>query len=626
MVYIYDIECMKNLFLVCFQHKETRKRFQFEISDYKQNTQELLKFLKQDKLMLVGYNNLNYDSQLIEYLLKHPLCTYEQLYSEGQRVINNKYPDIPYWKLSIPNLDLFKLKHYDRYKVSLKWCQFGLDWENLQDLPYKHDQILTETEIQNIRDYCWNDVDSTHKLYEYCSQDIDLRKSIKKMYNQECFNLSNTGIAKKLVLNDLSKALSVPTWELKKVNTKRESVYFDEIISPIIKFSTKPLIDFLANLKKSNKNLVTDSFKFEVNTKFMKHTIARGGIHSISTPKIFKSDKESIVLDLDYGSFYPNQILQMKFSPKHLGSSFLSMLDKLTTQRLKAKKNKKLGVDIEKNGFISDALKISINSIYGLLGEPYSFLHDFKTMYSVTINGQLLLLMLIEKLESIGGKCIYSNTDGASFIIPRNRKQEFINAAEETKSYFNCELEYVEFEKFIVRDVNNILVKYEGGIKRKGIFEYGNLPLQKNKSCQIIAIALEKYFLENISIDKTIKAHDKIEDFFIAKRAGHSPKRGKATFIYNSVENGKFVSKPLQKTIRYIVSNSGGTLIKKYADNSTELVNVHPIKGKVWKQSILNRYSKKTSIDNYNINYSYYISETNKIINLFNENQLNLFE
>ena len=73
-----------------------------------------------------------------------------------------------------------------------------------------------------------------------------------------------------------------------------------------------------------------------------------------------------------------------------------------------------------------------------------------------------------------------------------------------------------------------------------------------------------------------------------------------------------------KKNVRYYISNKGSTFIKHYEDESTEVIN------KGYQVTVFNNYVEK-NMEDYDLNYSYYIKETNKIINTIVTNQMQLF-
>ncbi|MEX0598644.1 MAG: hypothetical protein WD512_19330, partial [Candidatus Paceibacterota bacterium] len=84
---------------------------------------------------------------------------------------------------------------------------------------------------------------------------------------------------------------------------------------------------------------------------------------------------------------------------------------------------------------------------------------------------------------------------------------------------------------------------------------------------------------------------------------------------YHYLKDGKEQIHHLQKTNRVFISNKGGHLYKK-KDNRVNGVYVGN------KVTVFNRYIEA---NNYNINYHWYINETNKIIDILEPKQLTLF-
>ena len=86
---------------------------------------------------------------------------------------------------------------------------------------------------------------------------------------------------------------------------------------------------------------------------------------------------------------------------------------------------------------------------------------------------------------------------------------------------------------------------------------------------------------------------------------------------YHYVKDGIASIDQLQQSVRYYISTDGGSLYKK--DNETGKMISYCV-GK--RLSIFNDYFES---DEYNIDYNYYISETQKIIDEIIKPQLTLF-
>jgi hypothetical protein len=96
----------------------------------------------------------------------------------------------------------YKLNHYDgaQKRCSLKHLEFSFRWHNLQDMPLKHDSIITtKEEIDSIIDYNLNDVLFTNHFYDKCTGKIKQRSDMKSLYQIDFANLSDTSIGTKII-------------------------------------------------------------------------------------------------------------------------------------------------------------------------------------------------------------------------------------------------------------------------------------------------------------------------------------------------------------------------------------------------------------------------------------------
>jgi DNA polymerase elongation subunit (family B) len=125
------------------------------------------------------------------------------------------------------------------------------------------------------------------------------------------------------------------------------------------------------------------------------------------------------LIDSDVTSLYPSIILQNNLYPRHLGIAFINVYKKIYDQRVAAKRE---GREIE-----NQTLKLALNGLTGNLQSIYSWVYDPIMAFKIRINGQLMLLMLIEAVTEAGFKLIQSNTDGIFVQVPSNREAEYMN-------------------------------------------------------------------------------------------------------------------------------------------------------------------------------------------------------
>ncbi len=118
---IYDIETLRNTLIICFYNidKGVRKSIVVHENESCLKLVSFLKFIKD--CTFIGYNNLAFDAQILEYVYCNPFATAYDVYNEAQRIIDlkNDMSDksyleiIPEWKLTFKQRDIYKIKHYD---------------------------------------------------------------------------------------------------------------------------------------------------------------------------------------------------------------------------------------------------------------------------------------------------------------------------------------------------------------------------------------------------------------------------------------------------------------------------------------------------------------------------------
>lgn len=311
---------------------------------------------------------------------------------------------------------------------------------------------------------------------------------------------------------------------------------------------------------------------------------------------------------LKCSSYYPATILNLGVYPQHLGKEWLEGYRETFHKRLKEKK--------DGNKSVAEALKLSLNGGgYGKTNEAYSWQFDPLVAMSVTLTGQLSLLMLIENLEEEGMHVVSANTDGIVTLVSKKEVNKYYDVCQKWETKTNYQLEYTYYKQIIQTSVNDYLAeKDDGTTKKKGDFRHDTIQLWENPSMKIRAIALEEYFIHNKPVAETIKNHKNIYDF--CKRF----KTSKGWKAYEYSTNGTDLIKTAQqKNIRYYISKNGNKLTKCNIKDGRE-ISVEASVG----VTIFNKFEDKDMKD-YNIDYSYYVSETNKLIYSISDGQLKLF-
>lgn len=621
--WVWDLETL-DLFTATFVDKDSDETRVFVISKTKNDKKELFKFLENEVAGLVGYNSIHFDAQVLEYIYRNPYCTAEEIRRYAQVITSgdNRIPDVPEWKLRHKHLDLFRALSLSTKakRVGLKWCEYMLNMENIEDMPSQGEGDNWE---EMVLSYNLNDVLATKKLYQKYYHEIDLRKTLTQREGINLINSTEPDMAKKLFLEYLSKAMGIYKNDLKSMGTDRDYVSIKDIILPYIDFKT----DKLKAVKKEFEKLVlskTDKFEFEINFGGIQTIYALGGIHASVNKKVVESTNTHIIKSLDVVSFYPNLMIRNKLHPEHIPQEvFCNLYESLFNERRATPKS-------DPRNYI---LKITLNALYGLTNDKYSFLRDRKVTLSICINGQLSLSMLFERLllEIPDSKLLMLNTDGGEMIIPKEYEDKYYQICKEWEVLTNLELEFADYKKLIIFDVNNYISIYsDGKTKCKGRCEFENIPLHKNRSHNIIPIAFYEYFVNNIPIEDTIYNHKNIFDFCAGVRAKKSEKGGYSHYELHSIKGSDIVKKKLSKTVRYFISNKGQYLVKVYENGGVEQVEapmkINKSRTKDWKVTYFNKSYQLDNFKDYNIDYSYYISKTrNWIAEIEDKQQLSWY-
>ena len=316
------------------------------------------------------------------------------------------------------------------------------------------------------------------------------------------------------------------------------------------------------------------------------------------------------VIDCDIASMYPTLMVNNNLYPAHLSKLFIKLYKKIIEQRLEAKK-----LDRKTDAYV---LKILLNSVFGKTLYEHHWLYDPLVGLRTTINGQLYMLMLIEQLSIDGLKVISANTDGIVTLLPSyTHLYYYMQVCDKWSKETKFTLEYTNYSKYIRRDVNNYIVIKDGnGTKEKGDFtQYEKLSLRQGIDKPIVSKALYNFFVNDIPIESTIYDEVDINSFCIAKKTDN-----KFTNEFHTLKDNLHNIEELQKTVRFYVSTNGGTLYKVDKTNN-KYIN-YCVNRKV---TILNNNQNNKDIKDYNIDYGYYIKETNKIIDEIINPQLSLF-
>lgn len=613
----------------------------FEISHRKNQLKEIVDFFNKE-IMVVGYNNLYFDDIIIHFLIKNyerlakmqtsdivkEIANLSDTIIESQKSDNNDSSLIGIWnkyKYNKPfhTVDLLAMHFSKKLRIGLKYAGICLNYPKIQEMPIHHKDHLSDEQIDMLIDYCKNDVLITKSIFEYSKKALTLRRNIKTELNVGWEVLSFDGIklGNTVTARMICDELGITEKEFNKLRSEVTSVTGQEILLPFIRFNNQNLKELHKTLlertyytneiehqlkkekeeleviedkiekKKSKKDKIFELF---ITIDDLEYSIGYGGLHSINKPEIIIPPDDCYLIQSDVGGYYPSQIKMHQYYPKHIGVAFSNSISKSVDKRNIAKASG--------DTLSNELYKLANNGVFGQLNNKFSPFASIDVFLKVTMNGQLMLLMLVELIVNAGFKVISANTDAVNVIVPKNRYDEYITICEYWEYITKMKLDHEKFVKIVQEHINSYVAIYEkaGKIKVKGYFE--QIRFGKGYKHPVVKKAVLDYFIKGITVEQTIFDCKEIYDFCMGTTVGKSSTKG----IYKVM----WGDKQTQNIVRYYACNSGEYLLK------VRDAQINP--GNILKDSKVMLFNDYFSVDNfedYDVNYSFYIEEAYKMIN-----------
>ena len=636
-VIVYDVEVFPNVFHCCCKDTESDEIYKFEISERKNQLTELVYFFSDKSRMFCGYNNKHYDDVIINYLIDYcnklnrlpyqRIC--QSVFNLSTIIVEAEEGSIDRfkrWKYMnyFYSMDLLTMQFSQKLRVGLKTMQVTMHYKNVQEYDGDFNQYLPKDSIDDMIAYNINDVESTTELLNRLKDQVELRLFIEKEHGIDCLSMDSVKMAETFLLEKYSEKSGIPKNVIKEMRSPMDYIPLKDVILPFIRYKNPKLQSVLEDMK---KQVVYSKERKGYEKKFVLsnvvYSIGVGGIHTIHTPKIFLPNDDEYIGHSDVASMYPSLLIEYGWGPRHLGKLFCDLFAGLKDERLEAKHT---GQTV-KNMF----LKIVLNSPTGKMQQEVSWMYDPFNVFKIRINGQLILLMLVDRLLSVGCEIIQCNTDGVVYRAKKAARAEIDNLIHEVESLTRLTFETDEYEAFYQYAINDYFGVMKGYsethnpklIEEKGMFITKN-KLGKGLAPVVIPKAVINYFLTKQPVPEFIEKDRDIRDFLMTQAVDRKFK----------VVHG---DKPVQRINRFYASTNGPYLYKvKKNENPGHKIGQWGEEYDVPEESWFNMLTKSgvtilnkfddLEIEDRKVNYRYYISEANKIIADFVNQQLELFQ
>jgi len=549
--FLFDLEVYPNYFLAAFQCYITKKIIYFE--QYEGVTLDVPKLLwVMHQHCLIGFNNKNFDEPILWLALTG--VSNETLKNVTDFIIKGNWrpQDVEKaYNFRMGNINSIDLIEPSPLRNSLKGYMARLFYKRLQELVYPPETILTPAKRENVKFYCFNDLEGTGALLTDLCPQLELRAQISQTYGLDVRSKSDPQIAEAVIVHEVTDKLG---YRPKKPKIEPGTAYTYNI-PHYIKYQT-PLLQNMLEIVRSAEFVIDNNgspiepegFKQlkELQVGFSTYRMGIGGLHSTEECIQHVAADDVCLSEFDVGSYYPWLILTLGLYPTHLTPAFLDVYRTIVTERMYAKKRvgelkdeiaelkltegnedkiKELQAIMKHYETEMNSKKLTCNGSFGKFGSKYSMLYSPDLMIQVTVSGQIALLMLIETLELDGISVVSGNTDGIVLKYDKSRYDDVLAHIKHWENVTGLTMEESRIKAMYSMNVNNYIeikdlkgkipAKFEDNYKAKGCFSKPGL--SKNPTNIICVEAATALIVGNIPIEKTIRECRDINKFLTVR-------------------------------------------------------------------------------------------------------------
>lgn len=397
-IIFYDVEVFPNLFVIIW--KGIGSNPVKMINPTKEEVEELV------QMRLVGFNCRRYDN----HILYAAMMGYnnEQLYRLSQKIINSGKGNREGFFSEAYNLSYTDIYDYAATKQSLKKWEIELGIHH-QELGLPWDQPVPESLWETVADYCINDVVATEATWNATQGDFTARQILAEL----------SGLSE----NDTT-------------NSHTTRIIFGKEKHP--------------DLVYTDLSEVFPGYEYIENKNIYRGVDVGKGGYVYANPGMYRK-----VITFDVASMHPSSVIAMNCFGKYT-QRFKDLLDIRIAIKHKDFDKARNMLDGKLAPYLDDpakakalaqALKIAINSVYGLTSASFDnpFRDSRNVNNIVALRGALFMKTLQDELESKGIKVVHIKTDSIKIVDPDEKTMKFV--LDFGKKYgYNFEVEHV-FEK-----------------------------------------------------------------------------------------------------------------------------------------------------------------------------------
>lgn len=463
------------------------------------NDIEKLKSLYEDHVndIWVGFNNNHYDQYIMKAILLglNPKEVNDQIIVEGKDgwQISRQFSKIP-----MINYDVFSTK-----SVGLKTLE-GFMGSNIKEtsVSFNLDRKLTNDELNLTVEYCRHDVEETIKVF---IQRIDSFNAIHGIID---------AFPDKVQISDIGETAARITAKVLECKQLKYNDEFDFFFLPCLQIKKyAEVLDWFNSIKSNPNNIDPYLYykqSFQINVAGIPHIFGFGGLHGAPIEPVHVN---GAIYHVDVNNYYPSMLIAWDLVTRNATNDNFAKIYQIRKELKYKQRHAKTKEEAKKYKKMQDPYKVMLNGLSGAMKDKRNAAYDPRNNNVMCINGQLMLLDLIEHLEAIDGFILLqSNTDGLIVQIPDtdeafNQMDDICYEWEMRCSTDKCQilLETDQIKEIYQKDVNNYLwIDLDGGVEQRGAYvkELNSL----DNDLPIVNRAIIDYMVKKIPVEKTI--HD----------------------------------------------------------------------------------------------------------------------
>ena len=403
----YDVEVFPNLFLVNWKIAGEGRPVVRMINPKPSEIETLLKF------KLVGFNCRRYDNHMLYACLMG--YTPDQIYNLSQKIINSeKGTSHKYMFSEAYNISYTDVYDFAAKKQSLKKWEIELGIHH-QELGLPWDEPVPEELWEKVAEYCDNDVIATEVVFNELKGDFTARQILADLAGATVNDKTNT-LTGKIIFGPERKPQGQFNWR-----NLAEPLY--NLTDEEIAFLKEAAPEMMAVKHGDAKSLLPyfPGYVYDRGKSIYKGVEVGEGGRVFANPGMYGNvalldvasmHPHSAIMEVLFGVKFTRRFREIVYGRVHIKHEAWDEVDKMLDGKLTPYIQKVIDGEMSSKD-LANALKIAINSVYGLTAASFETLfRDPRNIDNIVAKrGALFMVDLQEAVEMRGFTVVHIKTD-----------------------------------------------------------------------------------------------------------------------------------------------------------------------------------------------------------------------